>query len=122
MRLVREDDHRVVCEGCDAADTFLTRLRGLLGKRALPQGQGLLLHPASSIHMFFMRFPIDAVFLDRELRVVAVRSNLAPWRVAAVSGSRYVLELAAGEAEHAGLRPGHKLVLREEEGDEAAEH
>ena len=124
MRVVREDGaghHRVVCERCEAADTFLTRLRGLLGRRTLPEGEGLLLHPASSIHMFFMRFPIDAVFLDRELRVVAVRSNLAPWRVAAVSGSRYVLELAAGEAERAGLRPGHKLVLSEEESDEAPE-
>lgn len=124
MRVVREDGaghHRVVCERCDAADTFLTRLRGLLGRRGLPQGEGLLLHPASSIHMFFMRFPIDAVFLDRGLQVMAIRSNLAPWRVAAVSGSRYVLELAAGQAEHAGLRPGDKLVLREEESDEAAE-
>ena len=71
--------------------------------------------------MFFMRFPIDAVFLDRGLRVVAISANLAPWRVAAARGSRYVLELAAGEAAHTGLRPGQKLVLREEEGDEAAQ-
>ena len=69
MRLVREDG-RVVCERCVVADTAATRMKGLLGRAGLDEGEGLLIKPAGSIHMFFMRFPIDAVFLDRELRVV----------------------------------------------------
>jgi uncharacterized protein len=113
MRVVREDGagHRVVCERCQAADTFLTRLRGLLGKRALPQGEGLLLHPASSIHMFFMRFPIDAVFCDRDLRVLDVERGLRPWKTAGRKGAKIVIELAEGAA--AGVEPGDRLVLDE---------
>jgi uncharacterized membrane protein (UPF0127 family) len=59
--------------------------------------------------MFFMRFPIDAVFLDRDLVVLKVVENLAPWRMAAQRGAKAVLELPAGAA--SGLRPGDRLVL-----------
>jgi uncharacterized protein len=58
-----------------------------------------------------MRFPIDAVFLDRELVVLSVSSHLKPWRTAGKRGAKAVLELPAGEAERAGIRPGEKLVL-----------
>lgn len=105
-----EDAHgRVVCERCTVADRPLTRLRGLLGRRALPVGEGLLLRPAPSIHTWFMRFPIDAVFLSAELEVLAVRSEMPAWRMAAGRGARAVLELAAGEAGRRGLRPGSRL-------------
>jgi uncharacterized membrane protein (UPF0127 family) len=55
-----------VCERCLLAETALTRMKGLLGRRSLPSGEGILLKPASSVHMAFMRFAIDAVFLDRD--------------------------------------------------------
>jgi uncharacterized protein len=58
-----------------------------------------------------MRFPIDAVFVDGELRVLAVRSALRPWRIAGRRGARAVLELAAGEAERRGVRVGTQLML-----------
>jgi uncharacterized protein len=70
----------------------------------------MLLRPASSIHTAFMRFPIDAVFLDRSDRVVKVASDLRPWRMAACRGARTVLELGAGEAARHGLRPGVSLT------------
>jgi len=70
----------------------------------------MLLRPASSIHTAFMRFAIDAVFLDRENRVVKVAEDLGPWRAAACRGARAVLELAAGEAAMRGLRPGVSLT------------
>jgi uncharacterized membrane protein (UPF0127 family) len=60
-----------------------------------------------------MRFPIDAIFLDRELRVLAVRRALGPWRVAGRRGTRGVLELAAGEAERRGIHVGMQLLLEE---------
>jgi uncharacterized protein len=105
-----EDAHgRVVCERCALADRPLTRLRGLLGRRALPAGEGLLLRPAPSIHTWFMRFPIDAVFLSAELEVLAVRSEMPAWRMAAGRGARAVPELATGEAGRRGLRPGSRL-------------
>ena len=85
-------------------------MRGLLGRRSLPGGEGILLRPAGSIHTFFMRFPIDAVFLDRELVVVGIETDLAPWRAAARKRAYAVLELAAGECDRRGLREGDALV------------
>src|SRR6266568_4115293 len=87
------EDGRVVCERCLIAETAFSRMRGLLGRRDLPAGEGILLRPASSVHMAFMRFSIDAVFLDRELRVVKVASGLRPWRTAARRKAHAVLEL-----------------------------
>ena len=104
------DDGTVVCEHCLLAETMFARLRGLLGRSGLSSGEGMLLRPAASIHTAFMRFPIDAVFLDRENRVVKVAAELAPWRAAACRGSRTVLELPAGEAARQGLRPGVSLT------------
>ena len=104
------DDGNVVCEHCLLAETALARLRGLLGRSGLSSGEGMLLRPASSIHTAFMRFPIDAVFLDRGDRVLKVAPELSPWRMAACKGARAVLELPAGEAQRRGLRPGVSLT------------
>ncbi|MDX6505969.1 MAG: uncharacterized protein QOG06_613 [Gaiellaceae bacterium] len=109
VALANYDGH-VVCERCLLAETSFARMRGLLGRSGLPSGEGMLLRPASSIHTAFMRFPIDAVFLDRADRVVKVAADLRPWRMAACRGARTVLELAAGEAARRGLRPGVSLT------------
>jgi uncharacterized membrane protein (UPF0127 family) len=104
------DEGTVVCEHCLLAETVFARLRGLLGRSSLSSGEGMLLRPAASIHTAFMRFPIDAVFLDRADRVLKVAAELPPWRAAACRGSRTVLELPAGEAARRGLRPGVSLT------------
>jgi uncharacterized protein len=106
---IRTVDGELVCERCRVADNPLTRLRGLLGKRGLESGEGLLLRPAGSIHMFFMRFPIDAVFLSRDGEVLKVSSNVRPWRAAAARGAKAVIELPAGEADRRGIRAGTRL-------------
>jgi uncharacterized membrane protein (UPF0127 family) len=121
VRLELEQCGGVVCERCEVADSVLTRMKGLLGRSSLSPGEGLLIRPASSIHMFFMRFPIDTVFLDRTFRVIGIVESLRPWRVAGRRGARAVLELPAGETARRGLRPGERLVLAEEEGDQGAE-
>ena len=108
---LRREDGNIVCERCLLAETALTRMRGLLGRRELPSGEGILLKPASSVHMAFMRFPIDAVFLDRELRVVKVATDLQPWRVAGSRGAKAVLEIPAGEASRRGVTVGDRLVV-----------
>ena len=71
-------DGRVVCERCLVADRPWARMRGLLGRTELPRGEGILLRPAGSIHTFFMRFPIDVVFIDRDGTVVGVDHALNP--------------------------------------------
>ena len=87
----------------------LRRMRGLLGRRALPPGEGILLRPAASVHTFFMRFPIDVVFLDGDGVVLRIERELPAWRVAACRGAKAAVELAAGEAARRGLRSGERL-------------
>jgi uncharacterized membrane protein (UPF0127 family) len=111
--VVKLDDGAQVCDECVVADSFATRLRGLLGRARLPHGEGLLLRPAGSIHTWFMRFPIDAVFLDREMRVMRIASDLGPWRTARRKHARAVLELAAGEAGRRRIEIGDRLAMKE---------
>jgi hypothetical protein len=108
--LTREDG-AVVCERCTLADSPVSRMRGLLGRDGLEQGEGLLLRPASSVHTFFMRFPIDVVFLDRALVVLGIADGLDPWRTASKRGAKAVLELPAGESTRRGLSVGDKLAF-----------
>jgi uncharacterized protein len=103
----------VVCERCLLADTPWLRLRGLLRRPEPAEGEGILIRPCSSIHMMFMRYPVDAVFLDRELAIVGVVGSLRPWRFAARRGAHQVLELRAGEAARRGLRLGDRLETAE---------
>ena len=101
----------MVCGRCKLADRPLARLRGLLGRDGLDSGEGLLLRPASSIHTFFMRFPIDVVFLDRALVVLGIHDTIDPWRTASQRGAKVVLELPAGESSRRGLTVGDQLTL-----------
>jgi hypothetical protein len=102
-------DGRIVCSRCLIAQRPWQRMRGLLGRARLDPGEGMLFRPAGSIHMFFMRFPIDAVFCTADLEVIDVEHNLAPWRVAGRKGAKVVIELAAGTAE--AVAAGDRLVL-----------
>lgn len=100
-----------VCDRCTIADTPVSRLRGLLGRKELNANEGLLLRPESSVHTWFMRFPIDLVFLEADLTVLSVREHVRPWRTAGERGARSVLELPAGTCEQRQLRPGDRLAL-----------
>jgi uncharacterized protein len=108
--LRREDDGKVVCERCLVADTAFRRLRGLLGRRELSPGDGIVLRPGWSIHTAFMLFPIDVAFVNADQVVVKVVENLKPFRASVCRGARDVVELAAGEAERRGLKPGDRLA------------
>jgi uncharacterized protein len=101
---------RIVCERCAVADTPIARLRGLIGHDRLQPGQGLLIRPAAAIHTCLMRFAIDVLFLDADLRVVRIVPGLKPWRAACARRARAVLELAAGECERRNLRVSDQLV------------
>jgi uncharacterized membrane protein (UPF0127 family) len=108
--VVERDDGSVVCERCTVADTMLARMRGLLGRKQLPAGEGMLLRPCPSVQTLFMRFPIDVVFLDRDGVVLKVVENLRPWRSAGARRAHATLELAEGEAARVGISVGDKLV------------
>jgi uncharacterized membrane protein (UPF0127 family) len=90
----------------------VARAFGLIPRARLGDGEALLITKTSSITMWLMRFPIDAVFIDRGGRVVRVAERLAPWRLAiAAKGARDVLELPAGTAGRTGTQAGDELVI-----------
>jgi uncharacterized membrane protein (UPF0127 family) len=91
-------------------------MRGLLGRDGLEPAEGLLIRPTNSVHMFFMRFPIDVVFLDRELTVKKIVEALRPWRMAGARGAKAALEIPAGEASRRGVTVGERLVLEPSDG------
>lgn len=94
------------------ADTMWARMRGLLGRGGLAPSEGLWISPCNSIHMFFMRFAIDAVFIDERLQVVKVVEDLKPWRMS--RGGKHahsVLELPPGKAAFFNIRVGDKLLI-----------
>jgi uncharacterized membrane protein (UPF0127 family) len=100
------------------ADSFNARFLGLMGRASLRAGRGLWLTGTSNIHMFFMRFPIDAVFLGRPAtdggrRVVAVHAGLRPWTgiVWYARGADGCLELPAGSAAASGTAVGDIIAL-----------
>jgi uncharacterized protein len=110
---VRTESGKLVCERCEIADSAFARARGLLGRSGLEPGGGMLIDRAGSVHMFFMRFPIDVVFLAKDRTVVGVRHGLRPWRVAAARRAVATLELPAGRAAEAGVEKGDRLVLED---------
>jgi uncharacterized membrane protein (UPF0127 family) len=109
--LLLRADGEVVAR-CRVARSFWSRLRGLLGRRGLPPGTGLLFPRTASVHTHFMRFAIDVVFLDARGEVVALAPELRPWRFARGKGAVTTVELAAGECRRLGVGPGDVLVER----------
>ena len=109
--LIKRPDGTVACDRCVVADTAPARMRGLLGRSELEPGEGILLRPANSVHMFFMRFAIDVVFVDRDLAVRKIVERLRPWRMAGCRGAKGALELPAGTAGRCGITVGERLSL-----------
>ena len=121
LRLRREGDDAIICHHLVLGESFMQRFRGLMGRASMPEGEGLYL-PANSIHMMFMRFPIDALFVseaDAEGRrsVVSLRSDLPTWRgiVMPVRGAEGVVEMPAGTLENHGLAEGDMVVFERAE-------
>ena len=103
-----------VAERARVASSSVDRSVGLLRTPEVRPGEGLWIERAPSIHMFFMRYAIDAVFVDRSGRVTKVVSNLRPWRIVWwARGARDCLELRAGAAAASETRPGDELRLVE---------
>jgi uncharacterized protein len=102
----------LLADRAERATSFSQRLVGLLGRERLDFGEGLHLSPCNSVHMFFMRFAIDAVFLSAEGAVVKVYAPLLPWRATSLHRSAAsVLELPAGTVHGSGTQVGDEVVF-----------
>lgn len=104
----------ILAEDLNIADTFLTSLVGLMGKRQLVSGSGLWIVPCQSVHTFWMRFPIDVIFMDKANRVVHFVENLKPFRVSKhVPKARSVIELPVSSIRTSATRVGDQINISE---------
>jgi uncharacterized membrane protein (UPF0127 family) len=96
------------------ADDFIARLKGLLGRDGLPDGQALVISPCISIHTIGMKFPIDAVFFDSGKRAVGVIRGIRPGRLSRIyPKAKGVIEMAGGTLSKQDVEPGDELVFAE---------
>lgn len=96
----------------ELANTFSSRLIGLLGRKSLGPGRGMLIQPSSGVHTFGMLFAIDVVALDKERRVLRTWRNVAPFRVAGLGlRTHSCLELAAGQVDACRIEAGDRLEV-----------
>ncbi len=109
--VVREGTGNVLVTDLMLALDSATRRKGLLGRDGLPPQSGLIIAPSNAVHTFFMRFPIDVVFLARTGEVLKICAAVGPRRVAACLRGFAVLEMPAGQAREAGLARGERLRL-----------
>ena len=112
MRLTKPDG-AIVAEPLEIAKNFFARGLGLMFRSRLPENGGLLIHGCNGIHMMFMRFPIDAVFVDNKGKVVKTYRRLAPWfgLVPFVWRADKVAELPAGAIDRYGIKVGDHLLV-----------
>jgi len=104
-------DGRIVAVTLIPAFDRSARNKGLLGRRSLEEGSAMILAPCSSVHTFFMKFPIDILFVARDGRVVKMCERCRPWRLALRPGAFAVIELPAGALEPSGTRVGDRLEI-----------
>jgi uncharacterized protein len=109
---LKTGDGRWVARRVLMAHSFRERLFGLLRVKTLELDEGLMLSPGASIHTFGMRYPIDAVFLNGQMKILKVAAHVAPWRVrVAPTDTKHVLEVSAGRARALGLNPNTFLCV-----------
>jgi uncharacterized membrane protein (UPF0127 family) len=101
----------VLAQAAEVADTSAKRRTGLLKHERLEAGEGLWIVPCESVHTFFMKFPIDLVYLDKKRRVRKLRHAVPPWRMSACLTAHSILELPAGTVERSGTSVGDELVI-----------
>lgn len=114
MRLTElKKNSQTVVRKCRVADAFLSRLMGLMGKKQLDPDEALVFPRCNSIHTFFMRMPIDVVFVGAEGKVVEIVEALHPWRMLLPRiAVKHTIELGARRAKEIGISPGDVLECK----------
>ncbi len=120
MVLVNVTRKTVLSDRCHFANTVLKRMVGLLNRRKFARGEGLLLDRCYGVHTFGMRFPIDVLFLDKDLRVIRAVKALPPYRTSIVKKAVYVLELPVGALEDTHTEEGDQIQIRTAQAEAAA--
>lgn len=112
MQLINKTNGSILANNVEMAGNFTKRLKGLMGRPVLKRGEAMILYPCSSIHTFFMNFPIDVLFIDRNAVVLKTIENMKPYRISPVIKESYmVVELPAGCLSATSTTAGHHLEI-----------
>jgi uncharacterized membrane protein (UPF0127 family) len=112
MTITNETRHQTIADKAARAGSFFARGRGLMFTAPLPVGGGLVIEPCSSIHMFFMRYPLDILFLNKQGKVVFMYRGIKPWRLGrVVRGARLAIELPEGTIAESGTQIGDTVSI-----------
>jgi len=121
MRVLNLTRKTVVADSVEVADSGPKRSKGLLGRKGLDPGTGLWIVPCEAVHTFWMQFSLDLIYLDRDLRIRKLRSNVRPWRFSGCLTAHSVLELGVGTIQASQAMPGDKLEFSPRAADAGAE-
>lgn len=111
--IINQSKNRVLAEDAMIANTFFARIKGLLGRKNFEPGQALILKPCDSIHTFFMRFPIDILFVGKDNKVIKAISSLKPFRLTAIYfNATFALELPAGTIQSSSTCRGDLILIQ----------
>lgn len=112
MKAFNDTSGKTLANNLAVADTLPTRMKGLLSRKELAGGEGLWIKPCNGVHTFGMHFPIDVVFLDRQLRVISVTQSLPPNRMTRIHiNAASVLELPSGITAQTGTVTGDAISI-----------
>jgi|SRR5579875_2405732 len=115
VRIINKSKATVVGDRITVANSFLTRLIGLMGRKSLAPGEGMLITPSSGVHTCWMRMKIDVVALDKNKRVLRLGHEVKPWRLSGLTlHTAHVLELPAGQIRACGLEVGDQVEVQPE--------
>ena len=106
-------NNKIISKDLKLADTFLTRLKGLMFSKELLPEEGLIIDPCNSIHMCFMNYPLDVIFVNEQSEICALVKNIKPWRISKLYPSaKYVIELPAGTISTKNIQINQKILLK----------
>lgn len=112
MKIVNLTQNTIISNNATLADTFFSRTKGLLGRKSLDKDEALIITNCNSIHMFFMQFSIDVIFVDKKNRVVKLIENIKPWRITPIFWqANFAIEVNSGTIKISSLHIGDKLQI-----------
>lgn len=112
MKTVRNETRAADLAHAEWRGSIIGRARGLLGRTSLEAGEGIVIAPCGSVHMMFMRFSLDVVYVDKSGAVVKAVSDLRPWRFSlGGKGAHVAIELPAGTVDRTGTAPGDQIAF-----------
>ena len=115
MQIINKSKEILIAQRGKLANTFFTRMMGLLNRDSIDPDEALIIIPCKSIHMFFMRFPIDVVFVDKELKVVGMVENIQPFRLSPTyRKAGFAIELAVGSVQRLQIQIGDSIQIIDE--------